>query len=210
MPCGAFVAGILQHTTCPDHGLSKWYSYMLEYLISSGFKGALLGGGLGLIGISAAHLFVRLIDNPADQMVKTNFVVNSVFGFGMVFFAALSVLPYAFDTMINKTTQHTFAFLFFAIAITSGVCLFDAMKRKIEWLDDGFRIQRWNDNTHFYTWKSVDNIEWNPLLHIWCIHLNDGETFSFHPLMTGAIRFLDIAKMKANLFTENRYSHLEH
>ncbi|MFC7291457.1 hypothetical protein [Hirschia litorea] len=181
---------------------------MLDIILTNGLKGALLGGGLGLVGLPLAYLFVQLVDNPARQMVKTNFVVNTTFVFGAVFFGVLVAVPYAFDGLIDLNTQHGFAIVFFTISMACLLCLYDASKRQIEWMDDGIMIQRWNSAQEFYTWKQITAIEWDPVLHIWRMHLNDDNAFAIHPLMTGASRFLEIAIDKSNLFTQGKYSHL--
>lgn len=181
---------------------------MLEYMLTSGLKGALLGGGIGLIGLPMAYLLVRLVDNPARQEVKSNFVVNATFATGFLLFACLTILPYSLAELISPMTQHLFAIAFFTISVASGVGYFDAAKRRIDWFDEGFRLQKWTDTSHFYTWKQIDTIEWDSVLHIWRIHLRNGDTFAFHPMMTGASRFLELAIDKAQLFTEGRYSHI--
>ena len=182
---------------------------MLEFYLSYGLKGALLGAGLGLIGLPIAQFLVRINDNPAIPRVRTNIVVNSVFGFGFVFFSILAVLPYQFDHILSKTIQHSFAFTFLAIAVTSAICLYDAILRKIEWFDEGFRLQRWNSDDEFYTWQQIEFIDWDKIMNAWRIHLDDGDMFTFHPMMTGASRFLEHAVEKAQLFTQNKHQRLD-
>ncbi len=180
---------------------------MLEFYLSYGLKGALLGAGLGLIGLPIAHLLVRLVDNPAISRVRTNFVVNAVFGIGFVFFSVLAVLPYLFSHLLSPIAQHGFALTFLAIAITSAVCLYDAVMRKIEWFEEGFRLQRWNSDGEFYTWKQIDFIDWDSIMNAWRIHLNDGDVFTFHPMMSGSSRFLELAVDKAQLLSQNKHAH---
>lgn len=181
---------------------------MLETILSNSLKGALLGAGLGLVGLPIAYLIIQLIDNPSKKVVKTNFVVNFTFVIGFLFFGALIALPYAFNDTITLNTQHGFAIVFATIALGCLLCLFDASKRQITWFDDGIMIHRWNSVQEFYKWKQITCIEWDPVLHIWRMYLDDDNTFAIHPLMTGASRFLEVALEKSHLFTQGKYSHL--
>lgn len=179
---------------------------MLDYILGNGLKGALLGAGIGLLGLPIAYYFVQLSDNPKKNIVASNFIVNGMFLIGFLFFGAMSALPYAFDEFLNSTTQHAFALSLIGLSMACGVCLFDARKRSITWDENIFILNRWNECEMRYEWRQIDAIEWDSFLHIWRIELKNGDTFAFHPMMTGANRFLEMAKERARLFTEGKYS----